>query len=128
MAKLQAWAASDTGASAKAFLAAVAAGRARIDQKIIPAPAVVQGAQPAGAKVEFAPSHLLHQARTEHNAARSEAQLQENALEVCHRKSLQASQKLQKLAEDTRKTSEERDKNLKEEARQKREDLGSQSR
>ena len=105
MAKVQAWAATNTGASARAFLAAVAAGRARVDQKIIPAPAVVQCAQRTGAEVELAPSHLLHQARTEHNLARSEAQLQEKALEVCHRKSLQTAQKLQKLAEDTRRTS-----------------------
>ena len=74
MAKLQAWAAFGTGANAKAFLAAIAAGRAALDQKVIPAPAVVRASQ-ARAEVELAPSHLLHQARTEHNLARSEAQL-----------------------------------------------------
>ena len=73
MAKLQAWAASGTGANAKAFLAAITAGRAALDQKVIPAPAVVRASQ-ARAEVELAPSHLLHQARTERNLARSEAQ------------------------------------------------------
>ena len=126
MAKLQAWAASGTGANAKAFLAEIAAGSAALDQKVIPAPAVVRTSQ-ARAEVEFAPSHLLHQARTEHHLARSEAQLQEKALEVCHRKSLQTAQRLQKLAEDAKKTAEEHEKNLKGEAAQKEKTLAARA-
>ena len=80
--RFQEWAAEEDGEHARAFLAAAAAGQARLAQKVVPPPATATAPKPAGEVEARTPSQIRNSARATLNGARAEAQRQEKALEV----------------------------------------------
>ena len=103
MDRFQEWAAEEDGEHARAFLAAAAAGQARLAQKVVPPPATATAPKPAGEVEARTPSQIRNSARATLNGARAEAQRQEKALEVSLRAVEQSDNQVQKLPDELEK-------------------------
>ena len=116
--RFQEWAAEEDGEHARAFLAAAAAGQARLSQKVVPPPATATAPKPAGEVEARTPSQIRNSARATLNGARAEAQRQEKALEVSLRAVEQSDAQMQKLFDELEKKKAEQEQRRKDHATQ----------